>query len=437
MTETPPRAPRRGPWLLALAVFLVLFLKSPAMLLAPPLHAEDGTQMLAYYYCPRGPAGILRFYNGYVSLVPNAIGWLALRAPIEWAPTLLALAPFVLTGICLLLPYLLRLGAEATGVGTVAAASLLLAALPLGNAPLVANTTYSFWNGLLALTFLALAPPARHPASQVGTAVAAVLLAASHPLSIVVLPLYLVRVVLDRRERRVAAIWAAVLIGGVVYQLLAVQHAEARMRPPLVLLHLGFRYLVERVGFEGVLGSEARLALYAAGWGWLVTLAGSLVTLAAAWLCWRRFREEPRARGLILGLVYLVPALTFGVVAARNIRSGLLWDRFGEHYFYVPKALFWVALVTCAAPLVGKLARGRRVGMVVALVVYVLGFSWAERARYAVDPEEGRRIAALVVEVARQERAAGGRRGIDAVLDRASGGAIHLRAPAANQPCEE
>ena len=60
---------------LALVVPLLLFLKNPYMLLWPPLHAEDGTQMLAYYYCPRDPGSILRFYNGYVSLVPNAIGY--------------------------------------------------------------------------------------------------------------------------------------------------------------------------------------------------------------------------------------------------------------------------------------------------------------------------------------------------------------------------
>ena len=36
---------------------------------------------------------------------------------------------------------------------------------------------------------------------------------------------------------------------------------------------------VERVAFEGFLGSEARLALYSAGQGWIVTLVGSLLSI--------------------------------------------------------------------------------------------------------------------------------------------------------------
>jgi hypothetical protein len=423
---------------LALVVALLLFLKNPYMLLWPPLHAEDGTQMLAYYYCPRDPGSILRFYNGYVSLVPNAIGFFSLRAPIELAPKLLALAPFLLTGACFLLPFLLRTGGPTSGAGTAVAASLLLAALPLGNADLVANTTYSFWNGLLALCLLALAPPPQRLPGQLAHALAAALLIASHPLSLVMLPLYLVSVVQDVRGRRWRALWAAGLVfAGIAYQLVGVQQEAARMRAPGTLLHLGLRYLVERVGFEAILGTEARLALYESGRGWVVTLVGALITAGVGWLGWRSLRDHARTRGLVLGLGYLVLALTFGVVVGRNIRTGLLWSRFGEHYFYVPKALLWVAIVLCAAPLVARLGSGKRRLLAAALCAYVLAIGYVERARYGVTVEDGRRIAAFVERVADLEAQHGGRRGIEADLERDEGGDIRLRALAENRACEE
>ena len=438
-TSEPGGLRLRRPWIaLFLVVPLLLLLKNPDLLLWPPLHAEDGTQMLAYYYCPRDPGSILRFYNGYVSLVPNAIGYLSLRAPIELAPSLLALVPFVLTGACFLLPFLLRLGGPMSGVGTAALASLLLAALPLGNGPLVANTTYSFWNGLLALALLALAPPAERLPGQIARALVAALLIASHPLSLVMLPLYLVSVVQDVRGRRLRALWTAGLVlAGIVYQLAGVEQEAARMRPPGTLLHLGLRYLVERVGFEAVLGTEARLALYESGQGWVVTLVGTLLTAGVGWLGWRSLRDQARTRGLVLGLGYLILALTFGVVVGRNIRTGLLWSRFGEHYFYVPKALLWVAIVFCAAPVVARLSAGRRRLLAAVVCAYVLAIGYIERARYAVPVEDGRRIAAFVERVADLEAQRGGRRGIEAALERSEGGEIRLQAPAENQACEE
>ena len=209
------------------------------------------------------------------------------------------------------------------------------------------------------------------------------------------------------------------------------------MRAPGTLLHLGLRYLVERVGFEAILGTEARLALYESGRGWVVTLVGALLTAGVGWLGWRSLRDHATTRGLVLGLGYLILALTFGVVVGRNIRTGLLWSRFGEHYFYVPKALLWVAIVLCAAPLVARLGSGKRRLLAAALCAYVLAIGYVERARYGVTVEDGRRIAAFVERVADLEAQHGGRRGIEAVLERGEGGEIRLLAPAENRACEE
>jgi len=218
--------------LLSVAIALLLLLKNPDMLLLPPLHAEDGTEMLAYYYCDRDPGRVLRHYNGYVSLVPNAIGYASGGVAIAFAPTLLAVVPFLLAVGCYSLPHGLRLFGNVSPAGTGSAASLLIAALPLGSATLLANTTYSQWNGLLALALLAIAPASRSPIAVSARFLVSATLMWSHPLSVLVLPLFAFAAVRDAREQRRAAVASGALVAvGIAYQLTAVARDALVARP--------------------------------------------------------------------------------------------------------------------------------------------------------------------------------------------------------------
>ena len=87
---------RRSGWLGGLgvlaAVAAVHFFREPASYLLPPLSYEDGRDFFAFFYNHREPAAILRFYAGYVSLIPNLVGYLVLALPTLWVTRVSELA---------------------------------------------------------------------------------------------------------------------------------------------------------------------------------------------------------------------------------------------------------------------------------------------------------------------------------------------------------
>ena len=405
------------------------------MLLWPPLHAEDGTEMLAYYYCHREPSSILRAYNGYVSLLPNLIGYSSLGAPIALAPRLLAAAPFALTVACLMLPFSVRLFGRDVSPGARAAPTLLLAALPLGTANLVANTTYSLWNCLLALALLSLAPPAAGWLGTLGRLALAIPLLASHPLSLVVLPVFAATA---RRDRPGAAAALALILLGLTYQLAGVARPELDSRIGAVDLGLlAVRYLAERVVFTSLFGGELRVALHESGLGPAVTVIGLLVIAAVSALCFREWRRGGVRRWQQAGLAYLVGAFTLVTVSTRVTQGRWLGSFFGERYFYVPKVLFLLLLISLGLAAWSRSSPRRRRLIGAAVCAYAALLGYVERDRYAVDVAAGRRIAAFVDQAATLESRNAGRRGIDTVLVRERGEPIRLLAPPENVPCEE
>ena len=73
----PARRSRALAWAgLLAAIFLVIFLRSPSVLLLPSLEAEDGTFVFAHFYVHRAASEILRFKSGYIPLFANAIAYL-------------------------------------------------------------------------------------------------------------------------------------------------------------------------------------------------------------------------------------------------------------------------------------------------------------------------------------------------------------------------
>ena len=407
------------------------------MLRLPPLQAEDGTEMLAYYYCERDPGRVLRPYNGYVSLVPNAIGYASGGVSIASAPILLALVPFLMAVACHVLPHGLSLYGDTSPVGTGFAASLLIAALPLGSVTLLANTTYSQWSGLLAVALLAIAPPSHGTvALSIRFGVSAALIW-SHPLSVVTLPLFAWAAVRDSRERRGAAITSAALVAvGIAYQVSAVARDSLAARPADTLLRLGSRYLGERVVLDALLGSGVRVRLHEASLGWVATAIGALFAVCIAYAAWKRLRTDTRGRVLVAQLAYLIVGFTAASIIGRTFRTGWLSSPFGDRYFVVQRVLLWLLIAYLAAPLVARLQPSRRRLLALALGLYVLVIGYAERGRYAVPLDESRRVAAFVQHVAELEVRNSGRRGIDEVLERERGRPIHLLAPAENAPCE-
>ena len=80
----------RYPWTAWIALFAaaagIIFLRAPEMVLVPALLFDEGAKVFSYFYENRGAAEILRFKSGYVPLIGNLIGYLAVRFPTRAIP---------------------------------------------------------------------------------------------------------------------------------------------------------------------------------------------------------------------------------------------------------------------------------------------------------------------------------------------------------------
>ena len=86
-------------FVLLLAGIVLTYWRDPNLYRYPVAAYEDGHDMFGFYYNHPEPGAILRFYNGYLSLVPNAAGYLVARMPTERIPLLLSLFPLSVAAI--------------------------------------------------------------------------------------------------------------------------------------------------------------------------------------------------------------------------------------------------------------------------------------------------------------------------------------------------
>ncbi len=142
---------------LFILIATILGLRTFDAVFYPVLHCEDGTEMLAYYWNHPHPAEVFRFYMGYISLIPNIVGFLAVSLfPLHLAPYVMVLFSLSTATTAVSLFALRRFRPIMPDDKSRMLVSLILALLPLGNFAMLTNLTYSMWHLLLiALVLMA------------------------------------------------------------------------------------------------------------------------------------------------------------------------------------------------------------------------------------------------------------------------------------------
>ncbi len=388
---------------LLLGVAVVTLLRSYAAFRHPTLHYEDGA-LLAYCADRPGPAGIFRFYAGYLSLGPNLVAYLASLFPIHSVPYVMGACSLGVTSLALAALSLERFRFVIPGDGERRALVGLLAALPLGDFALHSVTVYSIWH-LLWLLILFSAAPA--PRGVIGATAQTALLgvaAWSHPLAVVCLPVCAVAF-LRRRSLSDRASSASLLTLIAAYLLLGIQwRALPSGLGGAAALGAALEYLSQRVVFETLFGAVLRHELHVRGHALLIHVVSVAAVIAGVCLLRRRASCGgtawllPAAAGLLaVGITWLVAATRFDAVD-----DGLgAWE---QRYFQVQRLLLVSAGWMLASPLLARLGRRWRVAAIVAVLAWTVGLNLADRACFASSVEEGRRVEAFLADVARQER---------------------------------
>lgn len=309
----------------------------------PTMGCEDGQLMFAYYVNQPSPWGIFRFYYGYISLLPNLVGYLSAQVPPTWSPFVLAYFALAVKAAAHTLFALRRFRGVLPSDNLRWWVCLLLALLPLGNVQHIDNTTYSIWNLLWILLLLAYAPLGQSRLGQVGQWGLMALCIWSHPLAVVVGPILLYNLITRPADR-----WfnGGLLLLLALYLGLGVELGfTERPRSLTASVLLTPLYLLNRVLFEALFGYHLRLILYKAGQLWLIYGPALLVGAGAVWWYSRRWRSLSWPSQLQLGLlVYAIGALTWLTVYTRAADATIYMGEWSHRYFYIQQYLIWLGL---------------------------------------------------------------------------------------------
>ena len=343
------------------AISLVaLIARRPETVTRPEFYAEDGRVFYLGTWFGSPLDVLVRPYNGYLHLVPRAVGLLERAVPIQWAPAIgnvVALMVVALIAGFLASDRMAPLLPDRRARLAVAAGFVLL---PASQETLGSITFIQAY----LVVFLVAAGLAATPRTKGWRAVEAVAVAAaalSSPVAILVAPIHWVRV---RRFGR-GALGSAVMVtaGGAVQ--LAVLVAS---RPPAVapadLLSFAQASIL-RLVIEPFAGATwTRLAMNAAIPVWAGFAAGvllvGLLTVTAVALGWRPALA-------LIGSAWAVAIL--GMVRSSDVSPWLLDPFLLQRYFLLGG---WAVVVIVAGGLFARSAVGRRAAVVLA-AIFIFG----------------------------------------------------------------
>jgi len=385
----------------------LIFARNPDALLFPVLHAEDGPFVFQYFYGNRDPASVLRHYEGYLALGPNIVGYLVSFLPVTWVPHALVAVPAGIAAASYSLVTLPGFRDIIASDRQRMSLALGLTILPIGNFALVGSTMYSLWSLLLILVLLTLGT-ARLPRSGTRRVVFTVLcsiLIWSHPLSIVLLPVYALRLWRERAGPD-RAVWLFLIVVTGLYVAIGIDLMQAN-RPVLDLFRVSARAILERVVFETVIGNTARMQLLTAGYVVLMELiALSIVAvMTVPVIRWAR-------TGAIRSRFSLESALVFLLVTLLSVytRGGHLDDEWAQRYTYIQSALLIILIFAAVFPTLLARPRMIRTLAVTAAITWLVVLARVNAVWYMTDRDEGQRVRQFVRTIDAMERNGASRR---------------------------
>ncbi len=254
----------------------LLFLRSWRLFLDPRMNVEDATVLFNFYYGGTQPlVSVVRAHNGYISLIPQLLGWSISHFATQWQPYLYALAPLCLwSGV---FAYVSQCDLWRNRVGGMIFASV--AALGCFNYTLFYhNIIYSQWTLLLLLMLMTMTgkDDRRRPGALAVKTAAMTLLTCSHPYSIAVAPPMALR--LFRARTHSVRMHCATVIGIAVVYFLSMDRngvdLVSRLRPAAAVDFISITLLAHlRTTASGIAWTQTRLFLVAALLAYLALFA--------------------------------------------------------------------------------------------------------------------------------------------------------------------
>ncbi len=303
---------------LFLAVLGIIFFRAPEMVLTPSLLWDEGRNVFAHFYEQREPAQILRFKSGYLPVIGNLIGYLAVRFPTRLIPYALVGSAVLITSMtyCLFFARAFRRWFP-SDLGRWLMC-LVFALAPISDAQLVTISDYSIWNLLGILILLIVCRPSEKKEWRFAHGFVCNLLVWSHPLTIIIAPIVLWRSFKDEENR---AFYRLLLFNLVVHQIFGVAGIIAthglwdHNTGIPIPVSFATKFFDACVWTVQVVGAAAfRTAFGSLSLQFAVREQPALLFVWMAFLvmaCSAAARSVPRIRPLLAILAYLIVGLSF------------------------------------------------------------------------------------------------------------------------------
>lgn len=394
--------------LVGLAAFIVLILglRTFNAVFYPVLHCEDGTEMLAYYWNHPYPVEIFRFYMGYISLIPNAVGFLStFLFPLHVAPYVMVLFSLGIATTALSLFALRRFRPIMPDDKSRMLVCLMLALLPLGNFAMLTNLTYSMWHILLIAIVLMAAPPPKSTIAKLFQFIFIVLASWSHPLSILLIPIGVVLFfarpsLLDRIGN------IGIVISTTAYAMFGVQAASSNATLSGETLIITYHSLMHRVIFESVFGNHARDILEHTTYPWLINVLALGISVLLVLAIWSYHKKHKSKINLVMVgfLTFVIFAITFLSIAGRSMELESIVVRWGHRYFYLQQLLFAFLVILYIIRTVEwkTMATSTRVVMAALAAIYIISLNVYNEGFFTTSKEQGVETIEFLKEAERQ-----------------------------------
>lgn len=331
--------------LLVLALFTIIFLRAPNVLLLPALQVEDGSYIFAHFYQHRGFEQLFRFQDNYVHLTSNIIAYCSVRLPTRLIPYGITWAPLFLTVATYALFFNTRYRRFVPSDTCRGVTCVLFALAPISSFHHLSHTDYSHWTTLLLLILLSVRPLPDKPWQRYVSWAICNLLIWGSPLAILVLPLPIYFICIRERDR---LLYTTLLVNLIAHHFLGVEGASifaglnvlgiARTIAESSLYTL---YIIARTAFRTAFGSP--LLAWADRHIWSLPVYWALFLVLTTSVL---FRIKRRPRTPILFLLYIIYGVTFLTVIGRGYENVDMDD--APRYVYIQSLAFLVLFVILA-----------------------------------------------------------------------------------------
>ena len=320
-----PAPDRRLRTLVSYTVGFVAAMAYPLVLPLGRVHfnriwAEDGPIFLGDAQTSHFPGVLLKPYNGYLHVLPRLIAEVVSVLPVGWWAAAICLAAAGVRAAFAVAVFIASAGHCRTRAVRLLLASAIVV-LPVGNLETINNISNLHWYIPIAAFWLLLSRPLSRPGNAF-VAVALFVLVLSSPLSLLLVPLALMRFVLERRRDA----WPAIaVLAATAMQAVAVAN-ETRTRFP-VDLPQAVATAEARVSLVTFTGPE--LAIHARNWAlglttFLTSWPGLLATIVALAITARAFVLGRDSRRVVTALCLGYAVLTIGLDLFMNWNVGWL-----------------------------------------------------------------------------------------------------------------